>query len=340
MTSAPGKIMDGEFGELVTDSMRAYAATVAIPADLAGLARRARRRHRQRRYLVRSGLTAGVAAGVAVAVALATAAEPQRPGPGPLQAQTLAYVMSRAERSLASSASTEIGIEQNNWHGPDFASAFLDGFGGTTPGAQSSVTWTYKNSSRTELFTAGGRPLSADAYVLPVGRRNGRQTEVDFRAKTWWRAALGTRIVIVPPPATCQWAPFPPATSAWIRHVLRCGFFRLAGRQVVNGISSIKIVSRTLMVAGTAEIIWINPATYLPVRSLLETTTGRRQWAEADYQWVPATPRNRAMLTQPIPAGFRRVSQPSLAPIASFRLIRPTRTTRAPRKAATSRPTA
>jgi hypothetical protein len=339
MPYAPGKIADAEFGDLVTDSMRAYAATVAIPADVAGLAQRARRRHRRRRYLVRSGLSAGVAAAVAVAVALATGAEPQRAGPGPLQAQTLAYVVSRAERSLASSASTEIGIERDAWHGPDFASAFLEGFGGTTPGAQSSVTWTYRNSSRTELFAARGRPLSADGFVLPVGRRAGQQTEVDYLTKTWWRAALGTRIVIIPPPATCQWAPFPPATSAWMRHVLRCGFFRLAGRQVVNGISAIKIVSRTLMLPGTAELIWIDPATYLPVRSLLETTTGKRQWAETDYQWVAATPRYRAMLTQPIPAGFRRVAQPSLAPIASFRLIRPARTTRAPRKAAASRPT-
>jgi hypothetical protein len=289
---------------------------------------------------VRSGLTAGVAAAVAVAVALATAAEPQRPGPGPLQAQTLAYVVSRAERSLATRASTEIAIERDTWRGPDFASAFLEGFGGTTPGAQSSVTWTYRNRSRTELFAARGRPLSADAFVLPAGRRAGRQTEVDYRARTWWRAALGTRLVILPPPASCQWAPFPPATSAWIRHVLRCGFFRLAGRQVVNGISAIKIVSRRLMVPGTAEVIWINPATYLPVRSLVETTSGPRQWAETDYQWAPATPPNLAMLTQPIPAGFRRVAQPSLAPIASLRLIRPARTMRAPRKAATSRPAA
>jgi hypothetical protein len=151
---------------------------------------------------------------------------------------------------------------------------------------------------------------------------------------------METRVVIVPPPATCQWAPFPPPTSAWIRHVLRCGFFRVAGHQVVNGINAIEIVSGTLMVPGTAEAIWINPETYLPVRSLLETTTGRRQWAEADYAWVPATPRNLAMLTQPVPAGFRQVSQPSLAPIASFALIRPTRTAREPRKAASSRPAA
>jgi hypothetical protein len=331
--------MGTNFEDLVADSMQGHAAAVTIPADLPGLARKARRRHRQRRYLVRSGLTAGTAAGLAIAVTLATGAGPQRAARVALQAQTVAYIMSRTERSLAGSGSRTIAIEQDTWHGPAFAPGLVDGFGGPTPGAQSSVTWTYRNKSRTELF-ADGHPLDADAFVFPAGRRAGRQTQVDYRTKTWWRAALGTRVIIVPPPASCQWAPFPPATASWIRHVVRCGFFRLAGHQVVDGIKALKIVSRTLMVPGTAEIIWINPGTYLPVRSLLETTTGQRQWAVANYTWVTATARNLALLTQPIPAGFRRVAQPSLAPIASFTLIRPGRTTRAPRRAATSRPKA
>jgi hypothetical protein len=331
--------MNTDFEDLVADSLQRRAATVRVPADLAGLARRTRRQ-RRRRYVMRSGLTAATAAGLVIAVALATGAGPRRAVPGPLHAQTLAYVMSRAERSLGSSASREIAIEQDIWVGSAFASGFLDGLGGTTPGAQRSVTWTYGDDNRTELFAADGRPLSADAVVLPVGRRSGRQTQVDYVAKTWWRAALGTRVVIVPPPASCQWAPFPPPTSAWIRHVLRCGFFRLAGHQVVNGINAIEIVSRTLMVPGTAEVIWISPQTYLPVRTLLETTAGRRQWAEADYSWLPATPRNLALLTQPIPASFRQVSQPSLAPIASITLTRPARAASEPRKADSSRPAA
>jgi hypothetical protein len=327
--------MDTDFEDLVADSLRRRAAAVAIPANLAGLARRARGQ-RRRRHVMRFGLTAVTAVSLALTIPLATQAG--RQPTMPLQAQTVAYVMGRTERSLASSASAEIAIEQDIWQGPAFASGLLDGLGGTTPGAQSSITWTYRGNTRTELLAADGRPVSADAVVLPVGRRAGRQIEVDYRVKTWWRAAMETRIVIVPPSASCQWAPFPPPTSAWIRHVLRCGFFRLAGHEVVNGINAIEIVSRTLLDPGAAEVIWINPKTYLPVRSLLETTSGRREWAEADYAWVPATERNLVMLTQPIPAGFRRVSQPSLVPIASFALIRPTRTTRAPLKAATSRP--
>ncbi len=341
MANAQGKIMDAEFEELVADSMQARAAAVRITADLPSLARRARRRHRQRQHLVRSGLTAGIAAAVAVAVVLATGAGPQRAAPGPLRAETLAYVMSRTESSLAGSASREIAIEYDSWHGPDFATGFADELGAVTPGAQSSHNWSYGRWSRTEMFAADGRPLSGEAVVLPAGRRNGSRTEVDYRARTWWHAVIssGLVFVILPPPASCQWAPFPPPTTAWIRHVLRCGLFRVAGRQKVHGVDAIEIVSRRLMVPGTREVIWIDPDTYLPVQSYLATTTGPRQWVEAQYAWVPATRRNLTMLTEPIPAGFRRVSQPSLAVIAPGTVLRSAPTPQAARKAATSRPT-
>jgi hypothetical protein len=92
----------------------------------------------------------------------------------------------------------------------------------------------------------------------------------------------------------------------WLRYLLRCGIYRLAGRQHVAGVNAIKIVSPG---SGLQQVIWVNPTTYLPVQSLTYflTSGGAQEFLLADFQWLPATPRNLALLNVPIPARFRRV---------------------------------
>jgi len=62
-------------------------------------------------------------------------------------------------------------------------------------------------------------------------------------------------------------------------------------------------------------VIWVNPATFLPVRTLstLALIGGRhaRAWREqTDYQWLKPTRANLAHLGVRIPAGYTRVPAP------------------------------
>jgi hypothetical protein len=50
--------------------------------------------------------------------------------------------------------------------------------------------------------------------------------------------------------------------------------------------------------------LWVNPATYLPVRLKLGGL-------QTDFQWLSPTPAGLALLNMPVPAGFHQVPPPS-----------------------------
>jgi len=50
--------------------------------------------------------------------------------------------------------------------------------------------------------------------------------------------------------------------------------------------------------------LWVNPATYLPVRPKLGGL-------QTDFQWLSPTPAGLALLNMPVPAGFHQVPPPS-----------------------------
>jgi hypothetical protein len=312
--------MSTSFEDLVADSLRRRAAAVRIPSELTGLVRHARRQHRRRQYVLRSGLTAVAAGGLAVTIPLATQAGPQPAAP--LQAQTAAYVVGHTERSIATTFNTDIEVARVIGHD---SSLYM-----LLPHYRfvSMQLWTYGAATREEFDAAGGRPLVDEGSVNPMARpgrkRAGSFTGVNYRAKTWWHESIpATNEFDLPaPPADCDAGPtasvqllpyavpFETATRQWLSYDLRCGYFRLAGRQHVAGISAIKIVSSSTAATRSnfTEVVWINPATYLPVQSRTFLTGDPRQWIQTDYRWLPVAPRNLALLSPPIPAAFRRVA--------------------------------
>jgi hypothetical protein len=298
--------MNTDFEDLVAQALQRRAATVRIPANLAGLAQRARKQYRRRRYVLRSGLTAATAAGLAVSIPLATQAGP-RPAASLPQAQTVAYIIRHAERSIAA----RIEVARDIYPGPGFRSFFSNKSGFV---AHSTTTWSYGISYRIEFYAGDARPLNDSGWVFAPpspgsDERAGHQTTVDYLTRTWWHEYLppvGVNYSPPAPPASCNpedaratgtpigdWAPSVP----WLRFGLRCGLFRLAGRQRVSGINAIKIVATHEL---EIVVIWVSSTTYLPVQSLSAGTL-------AEYRWLPATPRNLALLNVPIPAGFRQV---------------------------------
>ena len=139
-----------------------------------------------------------------------------------------------------------------------------------------------------------------------VGQAHG-STAVIYGNGTWWTAPAesgpgGTG----PGPSGCikglDIALNGGAGNGWpafIRSQLACGAYRVAGRQVIDGINTIKITGD-----GGRFTFWVNPATYLPVRAIL----GQRQ---PDFRWIPATPARLAQLKVTAPAGFKQVPAPA-----------------------------
>jgi hypothetical protein len=90
--------------------------------------------------------------------------------------------------------------------------------------------------------------------------------------------------------------------NAWpdfIRAQLACGAYTVVGKQAVGGVNAIEITGSS----GHLRL-WVNSATYLPMR--LEEAG-----LQTDFQWLPATPANLAMLKLPVPPGFHQVPPPS-----------------------------
>jgi hypothetical protein len=102
-------------------------------------------------------------------------------------------------------------------------------------------------------------------------------------------------------------APLPGTMGSTLREAVSCGTLTVTGRQPVNGTEAIELTSRPGSVFD--EVVWVNPATYLPMRidvNSVPGTSGLKQ--TVDITWRPATAQNLTGLTVPIPAGFRRVS--------------------------------
>jgi hypothetical protein len=75
------------------------------------------------------------------------------------------------------------------------------------------------------------------------------------------------------------------------------------GRQRVDGIDAVKITGGKALVA-----LWVNPATYLPVRAISRFGRGR---AQTDFRWLSPTRARLFRLSVRVPAGFRQVPPPS-----------------------------
>ena len=110
-----------------------------------------------------------------------------------------------------------------------------------------------------------------------------------------------------------SWATYP-EIAAGLRKDLACGALSSEGMQQVDGVNALKLVSvqhsrfgpkRTP--ATTVTIIWVNPATYLPVRLTTQQTRPEVSVPmRLDFRWLPPTRANLALLTVRIPPGFTR----------------------------------
>ncbi len=321
--------MSTDLQDQLREGLDRLTAGAAIPDGLVG---RAQQRNRQRRIRIRAAIAAGTAVAAAAAVTVSLAVSRTGPPSAPVRAQTIADVVTRTERALANEANQGSAIQVTRLSGRNatfglIALAPNGPFANPSPAqrlpgapaavtAQRMVSWIYRDLWLQEGFSAAGRLVFVNANG-PITLRSGKQVAGNYGAAypvhVRWRTVLGG--VSGPAPGlSCQ--TFPSAFPSWratITKALSCGLYRLSGRQWVDGVDAMTLVAQPRGM-GFRDTIWVDPATYLPVRTSTTFLSGpgRDEQLVTDFSFLPPTRANLAALH----AAQRRASIP-----ATFRLL-------------------
>jgi len=291
----------------------------------------ARARARQRRRWLSAGTVACAALAVGLLLADVLPASKATPsGASVAQARTLAYVVSRVEHALAGTHQVLVGRTTSNTSGP-------------------TVTWVYGSRNRFEEFTGG-----ACGHTLPNGWCTHHGRSVRFLAEgtalihgrlmgayvTYFDHRYSLSRVGITPASACSrtdalsmgGALVPtPRWSAFIKATLACGAASVTGHVWIDGVETTKIIGKPVTVklsrsygrvvgekwARARWILYVNPTTYLPVRTYGSTQTfggPRHSFTSAfvtNVTWLPPTSANIAKTLVTIPAGFQQVSSPA-----------------------------
>ena len=286
-----------EFEERLREEMRHATTGISAPS---GLVRRARRDRRRRIVSRASAACAAVAVAVAGAVIVSNGTTGASRDSG---IYTTAYVVKHAESAL--DAVNEIASVRY-MSSPSWVVSPMD-------------LWVYDGprgqAYRAEYFDVFSGGLFEEIGMTATPTNYQTWTDVDPTHKTWSKQSYqGPK-----PSRTGCGAPMPtsltsfPELAAGLREYLACGTLRYEGKQQVDGVNALKLVSvehqrqgKTL--ATMITIIWVDPASYLPVRL---TTQGTHPAVSVlmryDFRWLPPTRANLALLTVRIPPGFTQI---------------------------------
>lgn len=288
--------MSTELEELLREGMLRSTAGIRVPADLA---RRVSRRHRRRRLAAGAALAGAAAAVMAAGVTAVGLPGRGVPAPAPApspQLRDVAYVVRHLDSALATASQRGL-VEYDR----------VSSLSPTGQAAGYYTTWSYRGRARARVYSASGRLQLSSWIRIAAGKVT--SIVVNYQAGTW------SRQVVPAPPAPpaargCRRGPAAPGASGWpaiIRQALACGRFTLGGRAAVDGVRTIRIGAARRPGGGPGLTLWVDPATYLPVR--IAMTDHGVVISRADTRWLPATPAHLAMAAAPpVPAGFTRVS--------------------------------
>jgi hypothetical protein len=260
----------------------------------------ARGRSRRRGGLV---LLAGAAAAAAAGVVGVISGGGGHAAPVPVSVPvrlSADYVVAHVRAAVNASATSDIQYDLG--HVPNSQTGVLE----------NTATWAYGNSDRevslTQDIGANGKPVLG--YLMTVTRDKTVTITINYSSRTWstrtypWGSARNAN---TPGP---QHATTDQASDA-LRAAIKAGSMTDGGSAEVDGQRTIHLVQGS---AKTGEInMWVDPATYLPVRTI-DTAPGESvassRAIREDYKWLPDTAENMRPLTPAgaIPAGFTQVS--------------------------------
>ncbi len=326
--------------EMLREGFERLTADAKAPAGMVG---RAQRRNRRRRIVSLSAVAAGTAVATAAALIIVTTVVP-RGGPAP-RVRTIGYVTGRAQQALATVAQAK-AIEEirntarngafgftvlNMAYGQEqnpSGSAVLPGVLGSVK-AQRMTSWFYHDLVLQQGFSAAGKLVftsSIGMVTSPAGKRVPAGYGAAYPARTRWLSPLTGRNGTLPK-LTCAHA-YPGAATPHLRatilKALSCGLFALDGNQRIDGVDAIKLIMKPSSGLGLRETLWLDPSTYLPLRTSTASSGSHGQVSllVADYRWLPPTAANLAALhaaihRAAIPSRFRMLP-PADLPLAGF----------------------
>jgi len=311
--------MSTDVEDLLREGMERFTADLRAPA---GLAYRIASRRRRRLALHSLTGTAAVLGAGAVAVALVVVPSSQRS-----QINLTADVVKHVSSALTAADPGDIAQMSVTTSS-------------AAPGGKASATtaeeWSYGDQWRSVTYSPAGHPVYDEGFSASAS--SSVFTLVNYSTRTWARvpglgrpapaAALpaaslpaahgcGPGIVTFPlllrfglPGIGLPASSLPSTVARSLRTAVSCGTLTEAGRQEVDGIEAIKLVSKPS--SPISETIWVDPSSYLPVRVVAGSALSPALKQTADITWLPPTAQNLARLTVPIPAGFRHVSFPAV----------------------------
>jgi hypothetical protein len=291
-----------ETDELEADLRQALARRAAeVPQTSIDLLRRGtyRPRARNRMTLAGAGLVAATAAAVVAVTSLT--ASPQA-GQGRAAAHSLrARLLAAIDATRGDILMTQSPPAPHTGSGYELTYPWYP-----RPGQQVTI--------RTIGWATNGK-LWGEAesiFTMPAGHSAPAMNPVDGGTDF-----TVTRTFIVVYPARHAWAEWHHNTqivelavdAAGIRRQLANGQFKIIRRTVLDGHKAIELGMTGLnpSMTGlhtTAALIWVDAASYLPLRQVLRFSTGRVD--ATDFEFLPPTAANLAKLRIVIPPGYHR----------------------------------
>lgn len=324
--------MNSGIGEQLREGIE--RATAGERLDLS-LTARARQRHRRRAIIIRTAALTGTAAVAAAATFAATAGTGATQPGGTLPARTSAYIFSHTEAALAAAGQGTLIMRAAVKPPPIAGLVAVIAEGGTrhhpfslhlsSLPIKNTVSWLYHGRARTQGFTPSGRlaietgPSTATRAAVPQPRA--AIITVNPATRTWYHPLIPLTPYKIHD-ITCtnegvDWLAVSVASerqlSNLISKALSCHLFRADGQQVVDGILARRLAATPALMkqihgeagdVGKTMTLWVNAATYLPVRLALSHAE------QTDFGWLKPTPANLSLLQVKVPPGFRNVQLP------------------------------
>lgn len=170
----------------------------------------------------------------------------------------------------------------------------------------------------TEMIVAAPDPGPALAYPLKLSAGPGQERlvngrkwetvgeliEVDGASRTW-SDVKSTRLL----------PPVPAEDGAAVRSELANQTYVIVGHATIDGRDALEL--RRADVPELVDTVWVDATSYLPVRSRLSTPVGVGSvttTSTIDYDFLPATPANVALLTPVVPPGYTQKDAPPAYP--------------------------
>jgi hypothetical protein len=291
--------MSSDLEELAREGMRQFTATMQVSPDLAA---RTCERHRRRRQVLRGGLVLGAAGAVTAAAVIASVAH----GPATTTTPVAAPVVLTRMLAAIDTASDDIlytpapGAPLGGGQYPAYPRPGQEVHVRVGP-AVGSDGKVYKDGEYSfKMPSEAAQRQYINNYTADLDQGglhlSGTFLWVDHFTHTWGERHSKFILGFAP-------------DAAGIRAEIANGQFTVVGPAELHGQQAIELKFNVPPINEapahvTAERMWVNATTYLPMRGYTRWSNG--QQSVFDYVFLPPTPANLAKLRPVIPAGYTR----------------------------------